>query len=150
LFDILHELFVDFSGQNHLDNFHGFFVGDAQAVYKHGFFAHFLQGFCDKGAAAVYDNNPYADQLQEYEVFHDVFHERLVHHGVSAVFDDDGFAGKALYIGYGLDQHFGSAVAVQMQFVCHDASLGAVVAVDFYIVVGEVAAVGFCLCVSVC
>jgi hypothetical protein len=45
------------------------------------------------------------DQLHQYDIPGKAILKRYIDHGITTVFDHDGFAGKALYIGQCLGKH---------------------------------------------
>ena len=94
-----HQVLVDLAGQDLLDDLHGGVVGDPQAAHKMALDPHFLEHLIDGGAAAVDQHHPNAQQGQGDEVVHDGVFQRLIDHGVAAVFDDHGFAVVFLNVG---------------------------------------------------
>ncbi len=104
--EVGHEAFIDFAGENHLDDFHGGCVGDAEAVFEVGFDVEGVEHGVDVGAAAVDEDDVHADEVEEKDVLHDVLLQDRIGHGVSAVFGDYVFTGVFFDVWYGLGEDF--------------------------------------------
>ena len=79
-------------------------VGDAQAVDERALDLEPLEHLADLRPAAMDDDRVDADLLQQHDVLREELAERVVAHGVAAIFDDDGLAGIAPHIGQRLRQ----------------------------------------------
>ena len=62
LFEQVDQRLVDLSGQHHLDDIHGFLIGDAQAVHENRGLAQFLHQIGNLRPAAVHQHDFDADQ----------------------------------------------------------------------------------------
>ena len=102
-----HQILVDLAAEDGLDDVHGGDVGIAQAVYKFGLVADHFQHGGNLRPAAVDGHHPDAHQVQQDDVAHHRPAQLVGDHGVAAVFDHDGLAGKFLNIRQGLDQGLG-------------------------------------------
>jgi hypothetical protein len=91
-------LLVDRPGEHHLDDLHGFAVGDPQTVDKAAFDSQPPQHLADLGAAAMHDDRIDPNLSQQ----HDIACERglagVAAHRVSAVFYEDRLPGVATQI----------------------------------------------------
>ena len=67
----VHQIFIDFSREHHLNNLRGFLVGYAQAVYKLCFLAHLIEQGCNFRAAAVNQNHTNAHKRHQNNIAHD-------------------------------------------------------------------------------
>ena len=113
----IHEGLVDLAGEDHLDDVHGFPVRDPQAADKFRFLAEAVHEVVDFGPAAMDQDHADADEPEQDKVLHDLLFEMLIHHGVAAVFDHNGFTGVFPDIGQGGSQDF---CALQVcQFAVH-------------------------------
>ena len=83
---------VDLAGQNHLDDIHGFPVGDAEATHEFRLFAEPVHEIVDLRPAAVHQHDPDADEPEQDDILHDLLLQLLVDHGVAAVLDDNDLA----------------------------------------------------------
>ena len=100
----MNKSFIDFSRKYHAHDFRRLFIGVSEAAHKAGLDAHTLQGLGDLRTAAVYQDDFDADELQKGHVAHDQLFERLVRHGVAAVFDDEDLILILLDIGHRLEK----------------------------------------------
>src|SRR5690606_42064988 len=83
--------------------------GDSQAAFELGGYVELGEHRRDLRAAAVDDDGPDADVVQEDHVGGEGGLEFGVDHRVAAVFDDDGAACEPLQPGQGLDERLGLA-----------------------------------------
>ena len=102
-----HQVLVDLAAENGLDDVHGHLVGVAQAIHEFGLVADFLQHIVDLRTAAVDDHHTNAHQRQQDDIAHHGLAQFVRDHGVAAVLDHDGLAGKFLNIRQCLDQSLG-------------------------------------------
>ena len=100
--------FVDFTGQDHLYNVHGLFIGDPQAVYKFRFFPQPFHQVVDLRPAPVHQHDFNAYMPEQHDVFHDLQLQGFVNHGVAAVFDHDDFPIVLFNIWQRLHQNLGA------------------------------------------
>lgn len=105
------DIFVDETAEDHLDDVHGFAVGDAHALEEFAFFAESFQKLADLGAAAVDDHGVHADSFHENDVAGEAVFEIVVDHGVAAVFNDEGFADKVVEIGESFDEDVSDGIS---------------------------------------
>ena len=94
LIEVADDLLVHLAGQHHLDDRHGRFVSHPHAADKLGDDAVALEGFVDLRAAAMDDDHVDAEGAEQDDVKGERLLERLIGHGMAAVLDDDGLAGK--------------------------------------------------------
>ena len=92
LVDQSDDVLLHFAAQNPLHHFHGFGIGHAHAFDELAFFAQTLQEALNLGASAVNDHRVHAHELEQHHIFGKRFLQSGVGHGVTAVFDDQGFA----------------------------------------------------------
>ena len=83
------DLLVDRAGEHHLDDLDGRLVGDAQAGGKLRLDAELFQHGADLRAAAMHDDRVHAGLLEQHHVAGEIARDRLVAHGVAAVFHHD-------------------------------------------------------------
>ncbi len=93
------EFFVDRARQHHLDDLDRRLIGDAQPVDERALDLQPLQHVADLRSAAMDDDRVHPDLLQQHDVVGELPCDRIVAHGVAAIFDDDGLAGIAPEIG---------------------------------------------------
>ena len=119
------ELFVDRSGQDHLDHFHRLAVGHSQAVDDASLDAEPLQHMGDLWPAAVHDDRIDPVLLQQHDVARERILRDAIGHGVAAIFDDQGVAGIAAHIGQRLrqDRSFDRRVRVGLRSECGRAGI---------------------------
>ena len=91
--------FVDLTGQDHLYDIHGLFIGDPQSVNKFRLFPQAFHQVVDLRPAAMYQHDLNAHMPEQHDVFHDLLLQGFVDHGVAAVFDHDNFPVVLFYIG---------------------------------------------------
>ena len=103
--DKVDQILVYLAGQDHLDDFHRFCIGHAQAVEELRFHAQAVQRFLDMRAAAVDQDDFDADEVQEDDIAHDRFLQVFIDHGVAAVLDDDDFAAVFLDVRQSVHQN---------------------------------------------
>ena len=108
--DQVDDVFIDQAAEHHLHHVHGFPVGDTHALNKFRFLAQTLQQVADLWATAVHDHRVDADLLHHHHVTGEAVFQLLVFHGVTAVFDHHGGAGKTLNVGQRLNQNPGGVV----------------------------------------
>src|SRR5690606_6793136 len=94
---------ADLAHQDHADDVGGLGRGDSQAAFELGGYVELGEHRRDLRAAAVDDDGPDADVVQEDHVGGEGGLEFGVDHRVAAVFDDDGAACEPLQPGQGLD-----------------------------------------------
>ena len=85
---------VDRTGQDHLDDIDGFLVGDPQAVDELRLDIDALQHLADLRSAAVDHDGIDADLFDQDDVTGEVAGQLVIAHGVAAILDDEGVAGK--------------------------------------------------------
>ena len=98
--------FVDLPCKDHLDDIHGFFIRDTQTSHKLRLFAEAIHEIVDFRAAAVYQYHTNADKPEQDDIFHDLFLQLFIDHGVAAVFDDNDLTGIFPDVGKGCGQDF--------------------------------------------
>ena len=79
-----YESTVHLADEGHLDDVHGLFVRDAQALDEDGLFAHFLHDGADFGAPAVDEDHLDADEAEQDQVLHDLLPVLLVENFMAA------------------------------------------------------------------
>ena len=94
LVEVADDLLVDLAGQHHLHHRHGRFVGYPHAADELGDDAVALEGFVDLRAAAMDHDHVDAEGAEQDDVKGEGLLQRLIGHGMAAVLDDDGLAGK--------------------------------------------------------
>ena len=94
-----HDLFVDRSGEHHLDHFDGALVGDAQAAAELRLDAELLEHLADLRAAAMHHHRPHARGLEERDVAGEGLGELGVAHRVAAILHHDDLAVVAQHVG---------------------------------------------------
>ena len=114
LLDQGYKVLVDLAAQHHLDDIHGFTIGIAQAVDKLALLADLSQHFIDLRAAAVYDNDLDADQIEQYQIVDDRVLQLLVDHCVAAVFYNNGLTVIFLNIRKCFDQNIGAQLRIKL------------------------------------
>ena len=107
LVDERNDFLIHQPAQHHFHHVQRLVVGDAHALDKLALLADFLKRAIDLRATSMHDDRVHADQLQERDVFGEVFLQRHLRHRVAAVFDDDVLVPEAADIGQRLNQHFG-------------------------------------------
>jgi hypothetical protein len=95
---------VDFSGQDHLYDLHGGFIGHSDSMPELGLDAQSIQHLVDLWPPAMNDHRVQADVLEQYDVLRESLLERRVRHRVAAVLDDDRLAPKCSDVGQCLDE----------------------------------------------
>ena len=83
------DLLVHGTHEDHLDDRHGFLVGDAHALDELRLLAELLQDGADLGTAAVDDDGVDPDVLHHDDVQGKELLQLVIHHGMAAVLDDD-------------------------------------------------------------
>ena len=109
-----HQVLIDLAAQHHLDDIHGFTIGVAQTVDKLALLADLSQHFIDLRAAAVYDNDLDADQIEQYQIVDDRVLQLLIDHCVTAVFYDNGLTVIFLNIRKRFDQNIGTQLRIKL------------------------------------
>ncbi len=89
--DVADQLFIDRSGQHHLDDLDGGGIGDAQAGGEFGLDAEPLQHGRDLRTAAMDHHRIDRGLLKQHDIARECLGEVFRAHGVAAIFDDDGF-----------------------------------------------------------
>ena len=97
--------FVHLARQHHLDDIHGLFVRDPQAVDEFRRLAQLFHQLADLRPAAVDQHHLDADEPQQDDILHHLLLQLLADHGVAAVFDHHRFARVALDIRQRLGQY---------------------------------------------
>ncbi len=107
LVDQVDDFLVHLAAEHHLDDFHGFRIGDAHALDELALLADAGEQVLDLRPAAVHDDDVEADQLEQHDVAREALLQVLVGHRVAAVLDDDGLAVETLDVGQGFGQDGG-------------------------------------------
>ncbi|CAH0325025.1 hypothetical protein SRABI128_05070 [Microbacterium sp. Bi128] len=105
--DQAHEFASHLAGEDHPDHVHGLGRGDTQPALEFGFDPEPAEHGVDLRAAAMHHHGVDADVVQEHDVLGEGAAELVVDHGIAAVLDHHGAAGKALDPGQRLDQRGG-------------------------------------------
>ena len=105
VFDEVHQALVDLACEHHLNDVGGLFICDAQPVDELALFADFLKSIRYLGAAAVNQNDLYADEPEQNDVSHYRILQLVARHCVAAVFDNDYLIGVFLYVRQRVDEH---------------------------------------------
>lgn len=108
-----HDVLVEFSGQNHLHDFHRLGIGVAESVHELGLLPHPVEHLVDFRAAAVDENDLDSDSVQENDVLHDSRFQILVEHSVPAVLHDDSLPDPMPEIRQRLNQNLRPMVVVK-------------------------------------
>ena len=98
------DLRIHLAVEHHLRDLDGLLVRDAQAGDKGCLLADLLEEAGDLRTAAVDDDGAHTDVLEQRDILHDLFLQGIAHHGIAAVFDDDGLAVEFLDIRQRLDE----------------------------------------------
>ncbi len=107
LIEVADDLLVDLPDQHHLDHRHGFGIGHAHAADEFGDDAVAFQGLVDLRTAAMNDNGVDPQRLEHDHIQGKRLLQLFVRHGMTAILDDEGFAGKAPDVGQRLHQRIG-------------------------------------------
>ena len=141
----LHQLLVHLSGEHPTDDGHSLIGGDPLSADEGDLHPFSFHGSANGLAAPVDDDRVHTDDLQQDDICHHLSPQLRIHHGCTAVFDDDGLASDMLDPRHGLSQHItgdaGYAVRACLSVELHDPPprLGAVVSIDGDVLMGEVA-----------
>ena len=100
-----HQGFVDLARQHHLDDIDGLRVCDPQPVHEFRLLAQAVHELVDLRTAAMDQHHPDPHQMQQDDILHNLHFERIVDHGVAAVFHHNGLAAVLPDVGQGLYQH---------------------------------------------
>src|SRR5690606_7834424 len=103
LIELRHDLLVDRSGKNHLDNLDGRLVGDAQPAGKLALDAEPRQHRADLRTAAMHDDGIESCLLEQNDIAGKFRTKRFIAHGMTAIFHDD----RALVIKLHEGERFG-------------------------------------------
>ena len=106
--DERNDFLVHLAAQHHFHYIDRRLVGDALAVDELRFDAEGEEGLADLRPAAVHHHRVDADVFHHHDVAGEVFLELLGHHGMAAVFDDQGLVVEVPDEGQGLQQGFGA------------------------------------------
>ncbi len=101
------DFLVDLARKDHLGDFGGRGVGDAQPADEGRFDPELFQHRADLRPAAMDDDGIDPDGLQEHDILGEIALRLRVAHRVAAIFDHERLAGIALQIGQRLDERFG-------------------------------------------
>src|SRR3989344_1107688 len=104
LADEIDDLLVDEAAQHHLNHLQVLAVGATHDLNKLALLPDSIQQLADLRPAAVNHHGIHADELHQYHVEREAALKVLVHHGVAAVLDDDGFALETLDVRQRLGQ----------------------------------------------
>ena len=106
LIDEGHDLFID-PVEHHLDHFHGRGIGHAHTTDKMRGNVQALEQLPNLRATTVDDNRLHTHVFEQDDVLGKVLLEVFVLHGVPAVFDNNGLAGKTTNKRQGFQQDIG-------------------------------------------
>ena len=104
------DVLVDQPAEDHLYHVHGLSVGHPHALNEFGFLAQAFQQAADLWAAAVHDHRVDAHLFHHHHITGKAVLQLVVFHGVTAIFDDHGGAGKTLNIRQRFNQNPGGIV----------------------------------------
>ena len=90
--DPCHDLFVYLAPQHHLHHIHGRGIGHPHPPDKLGEHPHPVEHFVYLRSSPVDDNRVQTDKFQEGDIPGKIGFQLIVDHGVSAIFNNDGFA----------------------------------------------------------
>ena len=121
LVDVADELLVDRAGQHHLDDLDGGGIGDAQPRGEFRLDAEALQHLRDLRAAAMHHHRVHRGLLEQHDVARERLGGVLGAHGVTAIFDDDGFFVVALHMRQRFGQNPGLIERADDGHVGHEA-----------------------------
>ena len=107
LVDQVDDVLVYLPAEHHLDDFHGFGIGNAHALNELALLANTGEQILDLRAATVDDDDIEADQFEQDDIACEAAFQMLVGHRVAAVFDDDGLAVETLDVGQGFGEDCG-------------------------------------------
>src|SRR5690606_1256697 len=116
LVDQVDDVLVHLTAEHHFNDVHGGIVGHPHALDEFAVDVQALEQVADLRATAVHHHRVDADGLHQNDVLADAGLQLLAFHGIAAVLDVDGFAGKALDIGqrFGEDaRYLGGGVTVE-------------------------------------
>ncbi|CAB4790350.1 unannotated protein [freshwater metagenome] len=85
---------IDLAHEHHARHIERVGIGDPQSVLKFGFDAKPRKKIADLRSAAMYDNHPNTNRMQQHDVGCEGFCQRRVGHGIAAIFHNDGFSPK--------------------------------------------------------
>ena len=106
LVDQSHNFLVDLTYQHHFHDIHGFGIGNPHALDIAWLYLHLLKNLVDLRAPAMNDNWIYADIFHQDNIQGEIFLKFLVHHGMSAIFNNHGLIVKFPNIWQGFNQDF--------------------------------------------
>src|SRR5262249_38095985 len=116
LVDVADDLFVDRTGQHHLDDLDRGRVGDAQPVGELGLDAETLEHPADLRAAAVHPDRIDRGLLEQDDVACELARQVLVAHGMAAVLHHDDLLVVALHVRQRFGQDAGLLVGIDGHF----------------------------------
>ena len=99
-------LFIDLANQHHFDDIQRLLVRHPHAAHVAAGDAQLVEHLIDLRPAAVDDYRIDADVFEQHDILGKAFFQLLVHHGVAAILDDEGFAVETPKIRQRLHQHF--------------------------------------------
>ena len=108
LVDQVDDILVDLPAQHHLDHVHGLRVSHPHAIDKFALDVQALEQVANLRAAAVHDHRVDAYGFHQHDIPGKAVLQVITFHGVSAILDDDGLAGKALDIRQCFGQYQGN------------------------------------------
>ena len=103
----INNIFIHQAAKNHLYHVHGFAGGHTHAINEAAFNVELFEQVANLRAATVHNNRVNTDQLQHHHVAGKAVLQLFVDHGVTAVFNDNSFANKALQIRQSFAQNVG-------------------------------------------
>ena len=107
LIDQLDDFLVDLTGEHHLDDVHGLFVGDPHALHELALLADPGKQLFDLRPAAMHHDRIDADQLEQHHIVGEAALQTIIGHGVAAVLHHHRAAMKTADIGQRLGKDFG-------------------------------------------
>ena len=93
-----HDFLVHLTTKHHLHHIHGFGIGYPHAVDESGLDVQTLQQLADLRATAMDNDRVDAYKFHQHHIAGKTALQVFVFHGVTAVLDDHGLAGKSLNI----------------------------------------------------